>query len=227
VKSRIAYIDDNISNLDCIKLIFEHQFDVDTFHQPETFLTGFNSVSPYAAIMVDIHMPTIDGFSLYEQIVQHANYNGCPILFISGDETDAIRIKSLSLGAVDFLNRHMKADEMMARVNSKIQFFKKLRSIVEFGNLKVNLTLLKTYLDQKEMGLTFLEFKILWQLISGYPEILPKEQIIEHVWGSGKVLDATIYTHISNLNGKLGKWDHEVIGIKNRGFKVSKKESAV
>jgi DNA-binding response OmpR family regulator len=121
----------------------------------------------------------------------------------------------------------MKADEMMARVNSKIQFFKKLRSIVEFGNLKVNLTLLKTYVDQKEIGLTFIEFKILWQLISGYPEILPKEQIIEHVWGAGKVLDATIYTHISNLNGKLSRWDHEVLGIKNRGFKISKKESAV
>ena len=226
MKSRIAYIDDNIENLECIKLIFDDQFDVDTFHQPEVFLTEFNTISPYAAIMVDIHMPTIDGFSLYEKIVEHTNYNGCPIFFISGDETDAIRIKSFSLGAVDFLNRHMKADEMMARVNSKIQFFKKLRSIVEFGNLKVNLTLLKTYLDQNEMELTFLEFKILWQLISGYPEIIPKEQIIEHVWGSGKVLDATIYTHVSNLNGKLASWDHEVIGIKSRGFKVCKKEKA-
>ena len=226
MKSRIAYIDDNTDNLECIKLIFNDQFDVDTFHQPEKFINGFNDVSPYAAIMVDIHMPTIDGFSLYEKIVEHTNYNGCPILFISGDESDAIRIKSFSLGAVDFLSRHMKPDEMMARVNSKIQFFKKLRSIVEFGNLKVNLTLLKTYIDQKELGLTFLEFKILWQLISGYPEILPKEQIIEHVWGTGKVLDATIYTHVSNLNGKLAKWDHEIIGFKLKGFKVCKKEKS-
>ena len=172
-------------------------------------------------------MPIIDGFSLYEKIVEHQNYNGCPILFISGDETDAIRIKSFSLGAVDFLNRHMVADEMMARVSSKIEFFKKLRSIVEFGNLRINLTLLKTYIWQKEMPLTFIEFKILWQLISSYPELIQKEQITEHVWGSGKVLDATIYTHISNLNGKLTSWDHEVVGVKNRGFKVSKREADV
>ena len=227
MKSRIAYIDDNIANLECIKLIFDINFAVETFHQPEKFLLEFNAAPSYAAIMVDIHMPIIDGFSLYEKIVEHQNYNGCPILFISGDETDAIRIKSFSLGAVDFLNRHMVADEMMARVSSKIEFFKKLRSIVEFGNLRINLTLLKTYIWQKEMPLTFIEFKILWQLISSYPELIQKEQITEHVWGSGKVLDATIYTHISNLNGKLTSWDHEVVGVKNRGFKVSKREADV
>jgi two-component system alkaline phosphatase synthesis response regulator PhoP len=227
VKSRIAYIDDNISNLDCIKLIFSTNFEVETFNRPELFLNTYDSAPTYTAIMVDIHMPTIDGFSLYEKIVEHRNYNGCPILFISGDDSDATRIKSFSLGAVDFLNRHMAAEEMIARVNSKIQFFKKHRSVIEFGNMRINLTLLKCLVDSKEIGLTFIEFKLLCQLIMNYPEIIQKEQLTLHVWSTGKVLDATIYTHVSNLNGKLQAWDHEIVGVKNKGFKVSKREDSL
>jgi DNA-binding response OmpR family regulator len=222
LKSEIAYIDDNKLNLECVKTILDQDFSVKTFLTPETFLSKFDN-SSYTSILVDIHMPTLDGFSLYEKIIQHPHYNGCPILFISSDDSDSARIKSFVLGAVDFLNRAINPEEMIARIKSKILFYQKHRSIIEFTNLRVNLTLLKAYINNKELPLTFIEFKILCLVLRNYPDIVTKEQLIQQVWRTDHVLDATIYTHVSNLNSKLGDWDYEINGLKMKGVQLQKK----
>ena len=221
VKAEVAYIDDNKANLECIETVLNQDFSVTTFQKPEKFLKKFDS-SSYTTILVDIHMPTLDGFSLYEKIIEHPHYNGCPILFISSDDSDQARIKSFSLGAVDFLNRAINPEEMIARIKSKILFFQKHRSIIEFTNLKVNLTLLKAYLNNRELPLTFIEFKILCLVLRNYPDFIKRPDLIQQVWRTDHVLDATIYTHVSNLNSKLTDWDYEISGLKT-GVQLIKK----
>lgn len=224
MKAEIAYIDDNKLNLECVKTILDTDFSVETFSRPESFLTKFDTTS-YKTILLDIHMPTIDGFELYERIIEHPHYNGCPILFISSDDSDNARIKSFVLGAVDFINRSVNPEEMIARIKSKIDFFQKHRSIIEVSNLKVNLTLLKAYLNNKELPLTFIEFKILCLLLRNMNDVVSKDQLIQQVWRTDHVLDATIHTHVSNLNGKLDGWDHEINGLKSRGVQLMKKNA--
>lgn len=223
MKAGIAYIDDNKLNLDCIKTILDKDFEVNIFSQPDLFLTKFPA-NTYVSILLDIHMPAIDGFSLYEKIIEHPEYNGCPVLFISSDNSDSARIKSFLLGAVDFIYRDVSPEEMIARVKSKIQFFQKHRNIIEFTSLRVNLTLLKTYLHNAELPLTFIEFKILCLVLRNYPDYVAKADLVEQVWRTDKVLDATIYTHVSNLNTKLVSWDHQVIGLKGKGIQLTKRD---
>ena len=222
MKSEIAYIDDNKLNLECIQTVLSSDFEVYTFNKPSEFLGQYEN-SSLVTILVDIHMPEMDGFSLYEKIIEHPHYNGCPILFISSDDSDSARIKSFMLGAVDFLNRTINPDEMIARIKSKILFFQKHRSIIEFTNLRVNLTLLKAYINDTELPLTFIEFKILCLVLRSYPDVITKDQLIQHVWRTDHVLDATIYTHVSNLNSKLGDWDYEINGLKTRGVQLMRK----
>lgn len=220
--SEIAYIDDNVLNLECIELVLKDDFSIKTFNSPLAFLSTFN-ISAYACIVVDIHMPEMDGFTLYEKIIEHPHYNGCPILFISSDDSEGAKIKSLALGAVDFLNREINPSEMVARIKAKILYFQKHRSIIEFSNLKVNLTLLKSYINNVELPLTFIEFKILCLVLQNYPDVLTRQQVVDYVWRTDHVLDATIYTHVSNLNSKLNLWDHEISGLKTKGVQLTRK----
>lgn len=214
----LAYIDDNNHNLDCIGLIMEREYKVNTFSDPRVFLGDYSSTS-YASIILDIHMPLMDGFALYEKIVDHPHYNGCPVFFISSDDTDENRIKAFTLGAVDFLNRHMTSAEMLTRVKSKIIFFQKHREMFFLGNLKLNNTLLKALVNNKEVKLTFIEFKMLNYFLKHPGHIIQKEELNQHVWGGG-TLDATIYTHISNLNSKLGDWDYIIVSPRNQGMQL-------
>ncbi len=223
MKSAVAYVDDSQINLDVIETILSTDFAVSTFPKPSLFLDHFPKTS-FSAILLDIHMPSIDGFELYDKIIQHAHYNGCPILIISSDTSHTLRIRSLELGAVDFMDRATSPDEMIARVKSKIQFFKKHRSIIEFGPLKVNLTLLKTYLNNHEVPLTFIELKILCFVLRNYPDPVSKDVLVDNVWKNVQVLDATIHTHVFNLNAKLEKWDHEIQMIRNKGIQLVPRE---
>lgn len=220
--SEIAYIDDNPLNLECIELVLKNDFTVKAFNGAADFLKTFDS-SAYACILVDIHMPDMDGFAMYEKVIEHPYYNGCPILFISSDDSEGAKIKSLALGAIDFLNRDINPSEMVARIKSKILYFQKHRSIIEFSNLKVNLTLLKSYINNVELPLTFIEFKILCLVLQNFPEVITRQQVVNYVWRAEHVLDATIYTHVSNLNNKLTLWDHEITGLKTKGVQLTRK----
>jgi DNA-binding response OmpR family regulator len=226
LKVAIAYVDDNKLNLECLETVLGDNFLVNTFDNARDFLNKLET-SSFETILTDIHMPEIDGFSLYEKIIEHPNYNGCPVLFISSDDSDGARIKSFELGAVDFINRDINPDEMIARIKSKILFFQKHRSVIEFSNLRVNLTLLKSYINEKELPLTFIEFKILCLVLRNFPDVITKNQLIQQVWRTDHVLDATIYTHVSNLNSKLKNWDYEINGLKGRGIQLMKKEYGV
>lgn len=222
MKRRLAYIDDNKENLDCMKLVLAENYDVKTYQNPLKFIASFKP-NYFSAILIDIHMPVLDGFSLYEQILEQDGYNGCPIVFISSDNSDASRIKSFDLGAVDFIDRHLSHVEVTSRLNSQINFFHKHRRIVEMGNIKLNLTLLKAYVDEKETKLTFIEFKLLNFLIRSFPEPIHKEALMEAVWFDRHVLDATIYTHTFNLNTKVADWDYEVVTERSKGTLLQKK----
>jgi len=219
VKTKIAYIDDDLMNLECVQAVFADDYDMDTFPYPEEFLSKYPKNS-YDCILLDIHMPVMDGFTLYEKIIAEPHYNGCPILFISSDESDQARIKSLTLGAVDFIGRMMGPDEMMARIRSKIQFFQNHRNLVEFDDVKVNLTQLKTSLKGREVPLTFIELKFLLAVLQSYPDPISKENLIGNIWKVAHVADATLYTHISNLNSKLEGWKYEIQTVKAKGIQL-------
>lgn len=212
----IAYIDDSKSNLEALSHFLSSEFQVDCFLSCDEFLTKY-PMRQYEAILVDLHMPKKNGFETYEAIVNHNDYNGCAVLIISSDDSVEARVKSFELGAVDFLNRSSSIEQIIARINSKIHFFKKHRSIIEFENLRIDRTQLKVFLDRQELSMTFTEIKFLSHIISHFPKKISKEKMAKFIWGEAIVLDNTLYTHIFNLNSKLSTWPYEIRVLKGLG----------
>ena len=222
MKRRLAYIDDNMSNLEATEKIFSNDFSVHVYQNPFDFLSQFQH-EKFCAILVDIHLSIMDCFELLEKIVGHDRYDGCPISFIASDDSEMNRIKSFSSVAVDVLDRNKQPDELLVRLKAQILYSQKFRNIIRLGELKLNLTLLKVYLGNEELGLTFTEFKILCHLIKSHPERATKEELIEKVWSNSLVLDATFYTHTFNLNAKITNWEYEVVSERNKGLILSRK----
>lgn len=212
----IAYIDDSQFNLEALGHFLSDDFRVDCYLKSAPFLQSFPQ-KQYDAILVDLHMPEMNGFETYEAIVQHPGYNGCPVLIISSDDSVEARVKSFELGAVDFLNRSLPIEQMIAQINSKILFYKKHRSVLTLDEVMVDQTALKVFVNATEVPMTFIEIKLLSLLLRCYPNSTSKETVIEHIWGDYVVMDNTIHTHIFNLNTKLVKWSHEIRIPKGHG----------
>ncbi len=222
MKYEIACVDDSKLNLDCMVTILESDFVVHPYLKHDTFLSELGE-KKFDCILLDLHMPEDDGFSLYEKVLAHPKFNGCPIFFISSDDSEKARIKSLTLGAVDFISRLVPPMELLARIKGKMKFFQNHRSIIEFDGIKINLTLLKTFLHDTEIPLTFIELKLLTLVLRHYPESVSKDAISENVWKGTAVQDATIHTHVFNLNNKLSLWNYEIQVAKGVGAQLVRK----
>lgn len=222
MRYEIACVDDNKMNLDYMETLLSPDFTVNNFHQQSPFLDELGR-KHFDCIILDLHMPEGDGFSLYEKILAHPKFNGCPIFFISTDNSEEARIKSLTLGAVDFINRAVPPMELLARIKAKMKFFQSHRNVIEFEGLKINLTMLKTFLGEKEVPLTFIELKLLTLVLRHYPDSISKDVITENVWKGSLVQDATIHTHVFNLNNKLTGWAYEIQVAKGIGAQLLRK----
>ncbi|MFL5784392.1 MAG: response regulator transcription factor [Bacteriovoracaceae bacterium] len=222
MRYEIACVDDSKLNLDYMETILQKDFSLHTYQKQSVFLNDIGT-KPFDCILLDLHMPEGDGFELYEKILAHPKFNGCPIFFVSTDDSEQARIKSLTLGAVDFISRTVPPLELIARIKAKMKFFQSHRNIIEFDGLKINLTLLKTFLGQQEIPLTFIELKLLTLMLRHYPDSLSKLDISENVWKGSVVQDATIHTHVFNLNNKLAKWSYEIQVVKGIGAQLVRK----
>lgn len=209
MKYKLVYFDDQPENIDCFKVLLKDHFEVigqlDSSNYEEVLL----STKPHA-YLIDLHMPGVDGLELLKKIKKSPLYNGCPIFFISGDQSDASRISSLNSGAVDFLDRNVNEKELKLRFINKIKLYLQGVSVLEVGNLKLDMNSYTAFLNQKAVDLTLLEMRLICLLLRNVPDPVHKQEISEKIWAEGQKKDAQINVHISNLNMKLVKWDHEI-----------------
>lgn len=207
MKWNLIYFDDQIQNIDCFKDLLAGKFNV----VGVTDVTNFNSVMienhPHA-FLVDVHMPVMDGHALYKKITQHPLYNGCPIIFISGDQSDENKLKSYQEGGIDFLPRDLKSEETIARLSNKIKFYLERSTKLELGNLRIDVESFQISINGKPLDFTLLEMRILSNLLRAYPKPLTRSELIYRVWENETVKPGTINTHLTNLRPKIEQWDY-------------------
>ncbi len=212
MKLTLVYFDDQIQNIEVWKDLLEEKFNV----------VGCNDASKYAmvlkenhpqAFLLDVHMPGMDGHTLYKKITEHPLYNGCPIFFISGDISDETKIRAYESGAVDFLPRDLAVEEIILRLSNKIKFYLQSSSVLELGNLRIDVKSLRTTINNVSIDLTLLEMRLLGIFLRAFPQAITRTEVIRKIWGDEAVKPGTINTHVTNLRPKIEQWNH---GIKIR-----------
>lgn len=209
MKWNLIYIDDQIENIECYSELLNEKFNVIGCTNGASAIKALEQFYPHG-ILLDVHMPGNDGYELYKQIVEHPLYNDCPILFISGDQSNETKIRSFREGAVDFLTRDTRADEVIIRLVNKVNLFLKLATKLELGNLSVNCETMQASIGTKNIDLTLLELRLLSTIIRLYPQSVSRMELIEKVWGNTTVKPGTVNTHLTNLKPKLEGWNYQV-----------------
>lgn len=219
---KVAYFDDDVANLSFYKQILGDEFSIQTFQNSLKFAEVIDS--SFSAILIDVMMPGMDGFELYQEIRKHPKYNGCPILFITADNSDEIRYKSIEIGGHDYLNRMMKRDELILRIQNRINFFHENRRLYHLGKVKIDTASLKVFFEEVLIDLTMIELKVLKTLVTKYPDIISRESLCQEVWPDQQVQSTTLNTHLYNLRVKFADWDYDIQSVKSRGIQLALKE---
>lgn len=181
--------------------------------------------------ILDIMMPNIDGFSLTKKI--RKDYN-IPIIILSAKNQDNDKILGLGLGADDYVTKPFNPLEVSARVQAQLRRFYNLNSNSndKTKEVKIGEILLDTFnrfvkVNNKEINLTSLEYKILKLLMENAGKIFTKREIFESIWEDDYFGDDnTIMVHISNLREKIESDSRKPIYLKTirgLGYKFEKK----
>ena len=161
-------------------------------------------------IILDINLPDLSGFDLIEQI-KIINSN-IPILILSACDLDSVILHGFNLGAEDYVTKpfnieilHKKINVILKR-NTKNTFYKD-------DHLFFDKNTSKLVIDNKEIKLTPLEFKLLSLFLENQNQIILKETIIEKIWDSNEnyVDEHTFLVNISRLRNKIEDDKHHYI----------------
>lgn len=101
---------------------------------------------PPDLILLDVHMPDIDGIEICKRIKTDPAYSDIPIIFVSGEHETHNKIKAFSSGGVDYITRPFQIDEVFARVsthldlrNQRVQLRNTMKRMQELETLRDNL----------------------------------------------------------------------------------------
>jgi PAS domain S-box-containing protein len=76
---------------------------------------------PPDLIVLDLHLPGIDGLEVCRQLKMSAETRDIPVIFISGSTEYAQRVEALSIGAVDFVTKPLQPEELVVRVRTHVE----------------------------------------------------------------------------------------------------------
>lgn len=120
--ARIMVVDDNEANVALLRALLQRAGlrNIFTFSDPRVAVTSLNQVDP-ELVLLDLHMPHLDGFEVLGTIAQYAAGSYLPVLVLTADSTEEATHRALDLGARDFITKPFDAMEVVLRVRNLLE----------------------------------------------------------------------------------------------------------
>lgn len=181
-------------------------------------------------LILDVMLPDIDGISITETI--RVQNNDVPILILSAKNTGADRVLGLKKGADDYLTKPFNLEELLLRVQKLIRKNKKLYEkdsvgdTYQFGSNTIDFRAQEAVNKNGErIQLSKKEAMLLKLLIENKNDVVPREKILQTVWGynvypTTRTIDNFIlnFRKYFELDSRNPKYFHSVRGV---GYKYT------
>lgn len=138
-------------------------------------------------ILLDLGLPDMDGVDVIRRI---RTWSATPIIVISARSDDADKIEALDAGADDYLTKPFSVAELLARLRvtqRRIAGGNASPSDPVFRNgaLTIDYAAGCAYLDEEELRLTPIEYRLLCLLAKNVGKVLTHKYITQNIWGAG------------------------------------------
>ena len=150
----------------------------------------------YDAVVLDVMLPGKDGFAVCRELRRKERW--VPVLMLTARDHVKDRIRGLDAGADDYLVKPFDFGEMLARLRALVRRGPSERpAVIEVGDLLVDPAAHMVTRAGREVELTPREFALLLFLARRAGEVVPRTELLEHVWdesdeGSTNVVDVYV-----------------------------------
>lgn len=158
-------------------------------------------------ILLDLGLPDMDGIQIIKQI---RKVSEIPIIVVSAREQDHEKIDALDTGANDYVTKPFSMGELLARIRVMERLIEKdthaPEKVYKNDYLTVDTEKHRILVDDNEVHLTPIEYKLLLLLISNRGKVVTHSKISKEVWGYGETGDSkSIRVFMASLRRKIEK----------------------
>ncbi len=163
-------------------------------------------------VVLDVMMPELDGFEVCRRLRSEGDQT--PVLFLTAKDDTADKVRGLTLGADDYLQKPFSLDELVARVEAVLRRTGSAANatVHELADLTMDDDAHRVTRAGADVALSPTEYNLLRYLLVNQGRVLSKAQILDHVWnydfdGDGGVVE----TYIGYLRRKLDTAEPKLI----------------
>ena len=207
-KSKVLVVEDDAAISNLIRTTLETQeYQYHTAQNGSGALMEVVSYHPDVVIL-DLGLPDMDGVDIIKKI---RSFSTMPIIVVSARTEDQDKVDALDAGADDYLTKPFSVEELLARLRVTQRRLSLMTaemftasSVFVNGKLKVDYAGGCAYLDENELHLTPIEYKLLCLLSKNVGKVLTHTFITQNIWGRSWDNDvASLRVFMATLRKKL------------------------
>jgi len=173
-------------------------------------------------VLLDLMLPDLSGLDICRELKSGDTTKSIPVIMVTarGDEVD--RVVGFELGADDYVVKPFSVRELMLRVRAVLKRGQQEGGPIQasFGILKIDSPGHHVWVNEDEVRLTALEFRLIEALFSRRGRVQTRETLLMDVWGiEADVTTRTVDTHIKRLREKLGEAGMYIETIRGVGYR--------
>jgi DNA-binding response OmpR family regulator len=176
-------------------------------------------------VILDLNLPGMSGFELCRRLRTEEATRKVPIIMLTARTEERDKVRGLELGADDYMTKPFSVRELIARVKAALRragYETQPPATYDDGLLQVDYGNFTAICQGQAVKLTKKEFALLTILTRNKGRVVPREQLLDQVWGMEYYGEArTLDVHISGLRKKLGAGGDGIETVIGIGYRFS------
>jgi len=221
----ILVVEDEESFVDALTVGLKREgFRVQVARDGVDALALFDAVQP-DLILLDVMLPRISGIDVCRDIRGRSRV---PIIMVSAKTSEIDTVVGLEVGADDYVSKPYRLRELVARMRAALRRAPRRESTsspgaIEVGDVRLDPERHEVFVRGERVNLPLKEFELLGVLLDNAGRVLPRDSLIDRVWGADYVGDTkTLDVHVKRLRAKVEAdpaAPSRIITIRGLGYK--------
>jgi two-component system, OmpR family, phosphate regulon response regulator PhoB len=178
---------------------------------------------PPDAVLLDLMLPDISGTEICKRLREHERTRDIPVIMLTAKGAEIDRVVGFELGADDYVVKPFSVRELLLRVRALLRRAERPSgepNMVVFERLRIDREAHRVWVEEQEINLTALEFRLLYAFISRRGRVQTRDALLSDVWGiEADVTTRTVDTHVKRLREKLGDAGSYIETLRGVGYR--------
>lgn len=171
-------------------------------------------------IILDIMLDGEDGYEILSRLKASPKTANIPVIMVSAKTTEIDKVRGLDLGADDYISKPFGVLELIARIKAKLRKTAPGSNVISYKGITINDDERTVTINDKVKELTLKQYELLKLFVSEPQKVLPRDDILDKVWGENYGETRTLDIHVGTLRKIIADSGAKIATIRGVGYKI-------